>query len=805
MLRNYLKIAGRALQRRPGPTLINVFGLTVGLAVCLLIGLWVNQELHYDQFHPDAEQIYRLGLDLKMQDQEMKGPITAAPLGPALVDNVPEVQEATRFRYDSDVGFQVEASDFPNTRVIWADTSFFDVFAGFDVLHGSLDRALHGDEVIVLTASTASRLFGRTDVVGRTADLNGSVQEVTAVIQDPPRTTHMPFDAVGSIEISPRMQDMWVSNNYYTYVKLTEAATATSLQSKLDEMVSTFVAPQVKEFVGISMEEMMGNGARYRYYAMPLLDIHLRSDTAFEFRPNGSITYVYTFSAIALFILLLACINFMNLATARASERATEVGMRKALGAARGQLAAQFLGEAMIMTATATVAALGVALISLPLFNSVAATELRASDVLQPEILLGGLVVIVGVGLIAGSYPAFALSRFQPALVLKTDDRHSSGGHGRRLRQGLVVLQFSVSIALIAGTFIVQNQFDYVQSKRLGLDKEQVAVINRAWSLEEDQPRYIERLRHLPSVVAAAAGSAIFQSDGVSNTLFLPDDAPMSQAQTFNYLSVGFGLDEALNLNVIAGRSFDEGREADSSAVMINEALAARFGWDDPVGHRLREPSPDGTEREWTVIGVVEDFHYQSMRYNVDPLVLRPSRWASRVYVRLAPGDAMPILSDMRLFWADLNPENPFQYSFLDQSYASLHRDTQRTGRLFSIFAGVAILIACLGLFGLATYTAQRRTREIGIRKALGATVPEIVALLSREFMLLVMIAFLVALPVAYVTMNGWLSDFAYRVDIGVGVFVFAGALAMIVALLTVGYHAVKAARVHPAHSLRGE
>jgi len=805
MLRNYLKIAGRALQRRLGPTLINVFGLTVGLAVCLLIGLWVNQEVSYDRFHPNAERIYRLGLDLKMQDQELKGPITAAPLGPALLDNVPQVQKATRFIYDADVGFQVGADEFPDTRVIWADTSFFDVFAGFDVLHGSLDRALDGDEVIVLTAETARRLYGRTDVVGETADLNGSVQEVTAIIRDPPRTTHLAFDAVGSMEISAQMQELWVSNNYYTYIQLTAGATEGTLQPKLDEMVTTFVAPQVKQFLGVSMEEMIGGGARYRYYTMPMTDIHLHSNTAYEFRPNGSITYVYTFSAIALFILILACINFMNLATARASERATEVGVRKALGAGRSQLAAQFLGEAMIMTTVATVAAVVVALASLPLFNSIAATDLYVSDVLQVEVVLGSLLIILGVGLFAGSYPAFALSRFQPALVLKTDDRHSSGGHGRRLRQGLVILQFAVSIALIAGTLIVRDQFDYVQTKRLGLEKEQVAVINRAWSLRFDQPRFVERVRQIPGVVAAGAGAGIFRTEGTSNTLFLPDDAPISEAQTINYMTVGYGVDDALDLNVVAGRSFTDGRMTDSSAVVINQALADRFGWSDPVGRRLREPSPDGSETQWTIIGVVEDFHYQSMHYEVQPLILQPRRWAERVYVRLAPGDPIAVIDRIRDYWADLNPENPFQYSFLDQSYASLHRDTHRTGRLFTIFAGVAVLIACLGLFGLATYTTQRRTREIGIRKAFGASVPQIVTLLSREFLVLVILAFTVALPVAYLAMDGWLSDFAYRVDVGPSVFILSGVLAMVVALVTVGYHAFRAARVQPTQSLRGD
>ena len=803
MWRNNLKIALRALQRRPGPAIINLLGLAVGLAACLLIALWVNQELSYDDFHPEAKRIHRVVLDVRLQDREITGPITAAPLARTIIDDIPEVETATRFGDDDNEIFRIDDRTFTGHTVLDADSLFFEIFGGFEFLHGDRATALNPTDAIVLTASTAERLFGTTNAVGNTLERGNSTQRVTGVIADVPETSHMHFDAVASDELSPEQASRWVSNNWYTYAKLKPGAPPAAFETKVDAFVQEYVAPQIQQFLGMPFNQLVEQGARYNYFTQPLTSIHLHSDYPYELEANGSIANVYIFSAIALFILLIACVNFMNLATARASERATEVGIRKALGAHRSQLARQFLGEATLTTGLATVLSLGVALLALPAFNDLAGTSIGVGQVLQPSILLGGVGLVVVVGLVAGSYPAVVLSQFQPATVLKSDDRHSTSGHGKRLRQGLVVLQFAISIVFIIGTLVVQDQFSYIQDKRLGIEKEQVITIDRAWTMEDRQAGFADRLSKTAGIAQAATADGIFRG-GMSNTVFVPDDAPTSESHSLNYLSVGFTFVETMGIEVATGRTFSPERPADSSAVLINQAAADALGWDDPTGHRLREPGGDEGDI-YDVIGIVDNFHYASMRQQVQPLVLRPDDINSTLYVRTEPGATAAALDAVRQSWSEAAPEEPFQYTFLDQTYADLHRDTQRTGQLFSIFAALAIVIACLGLYGLATYTAQRRTKEIGIRKALGATGAQIVGLLSKEFLQLVGIAFVLALPVAYVAMDRWLQDFAYRTDLGLWLFALAGVLATVIAFLTVSYQALRAAQTNPANTLHGE
>lgn len=801
MLYNYLTIAARTLRKHLGPTLINVIGLTAGIAACLLIGLWVERELRFDDFHPEAERIHRVALEARVTDTMTRTPGVPAPLAPALRQTVPQVAAVTQFR-PTRVIFQQQAQTLSERVTLSADSSFFDVFGGFELLHGARTAALNAPDAVVLSATTARALFGRTDVVGETLTMDEAPRRVTAVMADVPEASHLQFDAVAARPgIPPIFKENWTGYAYLTYAKLAEGTSPAVLQDGLDRIVETQAMVDVRGRFGEPSDAFV-----YRLFPEALSRIHLYSDFT-VLGPGGSIGTVYTFVLIGLFILGIACINFMNLATARATERATEVGMRKALGAGRRQLVGQFLGEAVLLTAIATGSAFALAATAIPVFNSLAGTSMQASVLLQPVVLGAGGALALAVGLIAGSYPALVLTRFTPATVLKASGSKTTSGQGRRLRQGLVVAQFAISIALIIGTLVAREQFEYIQTKQLGIDRARVVEIERASDLGEQQAAFARRVRAMPGVTSASAGDGIF--GGVSQTSFVAYGEGDSNAQALRYLQTDLRFAETMDINVIAGRGFDPARPADSSAVLLNQAAVDQFGWEEPIGQRLASCDSGCT---YTVIGMVEDFHFESLREQVEPLAIVPthplggSDRPESIYARLAPGQTRPVLDQVQSAWGEVaGSGTPFQYSFLDQTYDQIHRDVKQAGDLFSLFSALAVLVACLGLFGLATYTVQRRTKEIGIRKALGATEGQVARLLSREFVQLVGIAFVVAVPLAYLGMQQWLQDFAYRTHLGVSVFLVAGGIAMAIAVLTISTQAFRAARLDPATTLKDE
>jgi putative ABC transport system permease protein len=800
MVRNYLITAYRSLKNRPGITAINVLGLAVGLAACLLIGLWVQQQLSYDAFHPKADNVYRVALDVEMQGRQLSAPVAPAPMASTLRRDVPEVEAAVRLRGQPEVSVQIGDRGFTEDRVYAADSSFFSVFSGFELLRGNPETALTNAEAVVLTQSTAERYFGQTDVMGQTIQIDGATRRVTGVIADVPPTSHFQFDLLMRLQVPPQLEATWMANSFHTYVRLREDHNRTAFAEKLQGFVETYVGPQAAEALGVPAGQWLSQN-EWRYFPQRLTEIYLHSDLQDEMEAVGSIAYVWTFSAVALFILLIACINFTNLVTARATERAGEVGMRKALGAQPGQLVGQFLGEALLTTSTAFVIAIIIASAALPSFNNLAGTQLSLSTLVTGPLGLGALVGVALVSLVAGSYPAFVLSSFRPAEVLKGADRSRSSGPGRWLRQGLVVVQFTVSIALIVGTLVVWNQFDYIQTKRLGLDKEHVVAIEQSQPLEDQQDTFKDEVRQLQGVVGVGGTDRIF--DNMNNTFaFFPDDRP-GENIALGSVEVDHHFVDVMDIEVTTGRNFDPARTTDTTAALVNQAAVEALGWDDPIGHTLGVEPND--ESPYRVVGVVENFHLRSLRQRIDPLVLTLSETPNQVLVRMQPGATSETLAGLEATWQTFAPGTPLSYDFLDARFDALHADTQRMARLFIIFAGLAIAIACFGLFGLATYTAQRRKKEVGIRKALGATATQIVHLLSVDFLKLVGVAFAVAAPLAYWAMQRWLQDFAYRTDIGVGLFLGAGALAFAIALLTVGTQALRAARLDPATTLRDE
>jgi putative ABC transport system permease protein len=803
MLSNYLLVAWRTLRKRLGPTVINVVGLAVGLAACLLIGLWVERELSYDDFHPEADRVYRLAAEEWQPDDQLRAPMLPPALRPALRSDAPEVETVTRLRpfFESQVIRQGTRAITAEDNIWRADSTFFEVFGGFELLHGNRATALDDTDGIVMTVSTAERLFGRTDVVGEVVQTGSVTRRITGVMAEVPATSHLQFDAIVAMGgIHPDAQENWGAWMFFTYAKLKERASLEAFTASLDRIAERYVISDVQEEANLGPDEY-----DYTLFAEPLTGLHLYSE--FNYVTSGSITTVYTFSAIGLFILLLGCINFMNLATARAAERATEVGMRKALGAERTQLMGQFFGEALLTTAAATVLAGGVAAGALPLFNQIAGTSFGLGAFLRPSILLGLLTLVLVVGLVAGSYPAVALSRFAPATTLKAGENHTSSRRGRRIRQGLVVFQFAISVAMIVGTLVAKQQFDYVQSKRLGLDTERVLAIEETGNLGVGQNTLVDRLRQTPGVAAAAAGEGMF--GGItSRTSYWPADSTDDADESLYYFRVGHGFTETMGIEVVQGRTFDPDRSSDSMAVLLNESAVAAYGLDHPTRHRL---TPDDSI-EYDVIGVVDDFHFESMREQVKPAVFFLDERAGEqarprnVYARLAADRSGETLDRVRTVWEEVAGASvPFQYSFLDRTYDEIHRDVQRASTLFALFAGLAVVIACLGLFGLATYTVQRRRKEIGIRKALGATAAQVVGLLSKQFLTLVGIGAGIALPLAYWAMERWLQGFAYRTTVGAGVMGSAVVLAGIVAFVAISYHALQAARLNPATTLKDE
>ncbi len=802
MLFNYLLIAARNLKKRVGPTVINIVGLTVGLAACLVLGLWVERELSFGDVHPDADRIHRVGIEARITDAMNRTASVPVPLLDALRSDIPQVEIATHFRPARTV-FSHEQNALSQRITLRADSAFFNMFGGFELLHGDRASVLDDTDAVVLTASTARELFGRTDAIGEVIRMDDATRRVTGVMKDVPETSHVQFDAVArAASIPPVFRENWTGFAFRTFAKLAPGVSTATFQSALDRVVENRAMADVQDRFGEPDDNFV-----YRLVAESLPSIHLYSDFG-SIGPSGSIETVYTFSIIGLFILLIACINFMNLATARATERATEVGMRKALGAGRRQLAGQFLGEAILTTAAATVAAFAVAASALPFFNNLAGTSFTTSALFHPGTLLGAAVLIVIVGLIAGSYPSFALSRFAPAEVLKGSGRTTTGSGDQRLRKGLVVFQFAISITLIIGTLVVNEQFDYIQNKDIGIEKESLVEIQRASDLTDRQETFLEEVRRIPGVQTAATGDGIF--GGVSQTSFAEVNAAEPEAQALQYLHVGYQFVETMGIDVVAGRDFNPRRAADSSAVLMNQSAVSRMGWTDPEDALGRTVASCDSECNFQVIGVVDNFHFSSMRSSVDPLILLPrhpydASYPESIYARLQPGASSETLRRISNAWQQVAGSSPFGYAFLSGTYIRIHDDVQRASGVFSLFAGLAIPVACLGLFGLATYTVQQRAKEISIRKALGATALQVVKLLSRNFVVLVGMAFVAALPVAHFAMSRWLSDFAFRTSLGVDVFLWAGLLALGVALLTVSTQAFRAARLDPAKTLRGD
>ncbi|UHG92154.1 ABC transporter permease [Spirosoma oryzicola] len=808
MLTSYLKIAWRTLQKQRGLTFINIAGLAVGLACCLLITLYVLDELSYDRYNTKADRIYRVQADIKFGGNDVHLAVTPDPMGPTLKKDYPQVEQFVRL-HQRGTWLVKRAGSPTNLRednITFADSTLFDVFT-LPLLTGDPKRALAEPNTVVISESAAKRHFGKQNPVGQILVFdNNESYRVSGVMQDMPKNAHFHSDFFVTMLSDKYPWGQWLSNNYHTYIVLKPGTDPAVFAQNFETVIQKYAGPQAQQMVGVTIDQFRKSGNRLNYWMTPLTDIHLRSKQQIELAPNGDIQYVYIFSAVALFILLIACINFMNLATARSANRAREVGVRKVLGSERNQLVGQFMTESVLTTVLAMLVALVIVGIALPGFNALAAKEMRIEQLMSPVMLSILVVLPISVGLLAGIYPALFLSSFRPITVLKGKLNVSFRSAG--LRSGLVVFQFMMSIILIVGTIIVYRQLTYIRTKNLGFNRERVLKINDAYALNKQAETFRQEVLRLPGVVSGSMSGYLPTPSDRSDQSFFPEgQVDQKKAVSMQKWLVDYDYVQTLGMQLTNGRNFSRGFGSDSSGIILNETAAKLFGGKNIIGKRIATfDNPQNTVlKTYTVLGIVKNFHFESLRRNIGALslVLEPSTGA--VSFRLSSTDLPALLQQIEAKWKGLAPGQPFSYQFMDDSFDEMYRTEQRVGSIALTFALLAVLIACLGLFGLAAFMAEQRTKEIGVRKVLGATTFSIVGLLSKDFLKLVLIAIVLASPIAWWAMTQWLADFAYKVNLEWWVFALAGTVAVSIALLTVSFQSIKAALMNPVKSLRAE
>lgn len=814
MFTNYLKIAWRNILKNKGYTAINILGLAIGLAACLLISLYVYDELSFDRFNVKADRIYRINDEIKFGGNHLELAVVGTIMGETAKQELPAIENFTRLRWYGGLLIKKGNEIIREGDVAWAESSLFDLFS-FPVISGDPKTALSSPNSIVINETIARKYFNSTDVVGKALtiqdDQKGVVNRIiTAVIKDLPSNCHFQFRMfVPLLESEDAKNKSWAgSQNWTTYLLLKPGTNIIALNASLNKMQDEHLGPELKSVINKSLEEFNAGGDYFKTNLIRLTDIHLHSDRIGELYGSGNIQYVYIFSAIAFFILIIACINFMNLATARSAKRAREVGVRKVMGSLKFNLIYQFLMEALVTTAIAMFIAYAITKLFLPAFNELAGKHIDSNILFSPKVVCSMLVLIFVVGILSGLYPAFYLSAFQPVAVLK--GTMGTGFKKSLFRNALVIFQFTASVVLMTGTLIVYKQLDYLRKKDIGYSRDQMLIINNTGSLGQKIESFKNELLQISGVINGTISGFLPVNFARSNDSFFPsaDLDPKAAISMQNWV-----IDEnyipTMDMKIISGRNFDKSMKTDSTAIIINKAAADFLGIKNiqsankPL-YRFTDPEAKKVV-EYHIIGIVKDFNYSSFRDVVKPLAFMYNQDAGNITLKIRGTDAQNILPQINAKWRALSPGLPFEYSFMDDEFNKLFVSEQKVGKLFAVFASLAIFIACLGLFGLATFIAEQRTREIGVRKVLGASVAGVTTLLSKDFIKLVCIAILIATPVAYYIMHKWLQGFVYRIDMQWWVFILAGLMSVFIALLTVSYQAIKAAIANPIRSLRSE
>lgn len=806
MYKSYFKIGWRNLLKNKGLFVINISGLAIGIATCLMIMMFIVDELSYDRYNEKADQIVRVVLKGKVNGEIIKEAVTAAPVGPTLKSEFPEVLDATRLRRVGTPKVAYKENTFKNP-VAFVDPNFFSVFT-LPFIQGDPKTALLLPNSIVITKEQAHNYFGTEDPINKLLEFKDAKEQykVTGVIEKVPANSHFHFDLFASMEgLAHSKEDKWLESNYFTYVVLEKGTDPKQFETKMPAIIKKYMGPQVAQ-LGMTFEKFQESGNEIGLFIQPLTDIHLFSDFAgaSELEAGGNINSLYIFGAVALFMLLIACINFMNLSTAGATKRSKEVGVKKVLGSQKNQLVHQFLIESFISTAVAMILGVLIVTVCLSLFNQLSGKELEAMFLLKPKVIASLLALTIFIGLLAGSYPAFFLSSIKPITALK--NKFSNGGKSKGIRSALVVFQFIISATLILAIIVVSQQMSYIQDKNIGYNRDQRIVLRESYLLGSSENVFKNQLLTDPRIESVTM-SAFIPAGPTDNNM---TSVWVGENKEDFRRTVIYGIDPSyiptMGMQLTTGRNFLEGSESENDKVIVNEAFIKAFSLQgNPLGQSINQRTDnEGGYNSLTIVGVVKDFHFRSLHESIAPLMMLNNPYGGLI-IKTKATEMADLIASINEKWKAFNVEEPFTYALLDELYNETYLDEQNMGTILKIFGLLTIFVACLGLFGLITFTAEQRVKEIGIRKVLGADVFQIVSILSKDLIILIIISFIIAFPLGFYLMDKWLQDFAYKIDIQWWVFIVAGLSTLLIALFTMSFKTVNSALANPVDSLRSE
>ncbi len=811
MFANFIKIALRNIVKHKSYVFINVLGLSIGIACSILIVLFVLQELSYDKFNEKFKRIYRVYLSARIGTSEVEGALTAPPTAAAFVQEFPEVEDAVRMDNWGEVVIKYENKSFIEKHFMLADSSFFNIFS-IPLIQGDPSTALAKPYTVVITRETAGKYFGNEDPVGKMIKVNNDTSyfTVTGIIDKVPVNAHFEFDLLASFLTHRRAKDdFWLSNSFYTYLLLKEGSSEEELEEKIPGILEKYVGPQLQAIMGITIDEFTAAGNRYGLYLQQLGDIHLNPEIVHGLKPSNDKKYIYIFSSIAFLIILLAGINYMNLSTAQSANRSREVGLRKVVGSTRKSLIMQFLVESVLLTIISLIIAVIIVEYFLPYFNRIMDLQLSVHYFNKWFIIPGLLVIAIFIGIISGLYPSLFLATFRPVQILSGELKQGAGSG--ILRSILVIVQFFISIFIILCTLIIYRQINYMLNKDLGFKKEQLLVLRRADAIGREKIQvFKQEIKKYPGVINATNSTAVPGYPNNNSGFLVEGWGPdKTVGMHVNWIDYDYFDTYGLKIKDESGRVFSKEFATDTAAAIINESAVRQFGLEKPLEIRFMQPVDTGKFNYLQVIGVVKDFHYQSLHEDIYPHVFlhKPESWDWGGYltIRISPDNMNETIKHIEDTWDKFTSNDPIQYFFLDEEFNNIYQEEKRTSKLSLGFAILAIFIACLGLYGLTSFAAEKRTREIGIRKVMGASISKIIVLFLREITGLIVVSTLIAWPVAYFIMKNWLQNFHYRIDLSFIEFLLSFLAALAVAFITVSYTVYSAAIRNPVKALQYE